>query len=66
MTPGLAGICRNSVNALTVSPTLPGDVRPDESNKYGGGGGRLSDDVFIRFCWDIDGEFYTKQYKKIR
>lgn len=39
----------DSVNAFTVSPTLPGDVRPVESSKYGGGGGRLSDDTFIAF-----------------
>lgn len=46
---GLAGIWFSSVNALTVSPTLPGDVRPVWSSKYAGGGGRLSDDAFIIF-----------------
>lgn len=46
---GLAGIWFNSVNAFTVSPTLPGDVRPAESSKYAGGGGKLSDDEFITF-----------------
>lgn len=46
---GLAGIWFSSVRALTVSPTLPGDVRPVESSKYAGGGGRLSDDEVIIF-----------------
>lgn len=47
---GLAGIWFNSVNAFTVSPTLPGEVRPVvESSKYAGGGGRLSDEAFITF-----------------
>lgn len=32
-TPGLAGMCLSSVNAFTVSPTLPGDVCSFESSK---------------------------------
>lgn len=64
ITPGLAGICRNSVSAFTVSPTLPGDVRPDESNKYAGGGGKLSEDVFIKFCCDKLGEVYFTKNSK--
>lgn len=44
---GLAGMWFNSVSALTVSHTLPGDVRPVESSKYAGGGGKLSDDEVI-------------------
>lgn len=50
---GLAGMCFESVSAFTVSPTFPGDVRPDESSKYAGGGGRHSDEAFIKFVFIV-------------
>lgn len=57
---GLAGVCRIADNALTVSETFTDDEPVDivcgtlfeccRSNKYAGGGGRFSTELFIIFC----------------